>query len=70
MPNISAWHNDASVCFLSHVLDPADSIPKRFYLSPLACAGILRRAAERRKTLPEPLRQALATVAEQERLQA
>lgn len=68
MPNISDWPNDASVCSLSHVLE-AGPIPERYFLSAAACAGILRRAAARRRTLPEPLRQALAVVVEREHLQ-
>jgi DNA (cytosine-5)-methyltransferase 1 len=39
------------------------AIPQRFYLSPRACAGILRRAEKRGKTLPDMLRRALESVA-------
>jgi len=49
-------------CLLSDVLE-ASAVPDRFYLSPKACAGILRRAARRGKDLPAPLRQALQAVA-------
>ena len=59
MPNISAWPNDAVVCLLSQVLVPT-SIPPKYFLSPLACGGILRRAAKRSKTLPHLLKRALA----------
>jgi hypothetical protein len=59
--NISDWHNDASVSSLSSVLET--SIPQRFYLSPKACAGILRRAEKRGKTLPQQLQRALAAAA-------
>ena len=45
-------------CLLSHVLETSD-VPDRFYLSPIACAGILRRAAKRGKTLPAMLERAL-----------
>jgi hypothetical protein len=45
-------------CLLSHVLETSD-VPDRFYLSPKACAGILRRAARRGKTLPAMLATAL-----------
>ena len=61
MPNISVWPNDAAVCSLSQVLE--DSAPSRFYLSPKACAGILRRAEARGRELPEPLRLALEQAA-------
>lgn len=62
--NISAWPNDASVCSLSSILETGP-IPQRFYLSPKACAGILRRAGKRGKSLPEPLHRALVAVATQ-----
>lgn len=61
MPNISAWPNDAAVCSLWQVLETG-SIPPRYFLSPTACAGILRRAEARRKTLPTQLRVALENV--------
>ncbi len=54
---------DAVECLLSHVLETSD-VPDRFYLSPKACAGILRRARRRGKTLPEQLRDALEAVCE------
>ena len=57
----SDWPNDASVCSLSQVLE-AGNVPRRFYLTPRACAGILRRAEKRGKALPPSLRQALAQV--------
>ena len=46
------------VCSLSDILETGD-IPPRYYLSPAACRGILRRAASRGRELPEVLRQAL-----------
>ena len=57
-PNISDWPNDAAVCSLSQVLETG-SIPQRYFLSGTACAGILRRAAQKKVQLPEALRQAL-----------
>ncbi len=63
MPNISEWPNDAVVCSLSQVLETG-LIPQRYFLSKMACVGILRRAAKRKKTLPEQLERALAAVAE------
>jgi hypothetical protein len=36
---------------------------QRYFLSPKACAGILRRAAKRRKKLPAVLAAALESVA-------
>lgn len=40
---------------LSDILETGD-IQQRFYLSPAACAGILRRAEKRGRTLPSPYR--------------
>lgn len=62
MLNISASPNDAAACSLSSVLETAP-IPPRYFLSPQACAGILRRAARRKKTLPPQLQAALESVA-------
>jgi hypothetical protein len=49
---------DGVECLLSDVLETSD-VPQRFFLSPIACAGILRRAAKRGKTLPTMLATAL-----------
>ena len=46
---------------LSDVLEATGSVPPRYYLSARACAGILRRAAKRGKTLPPLLAEALET---------
>jgi len=61
-PNTSEWPNDAAVCSLSQVLEKG-SIPQRFFLSGTACAGILRRAEKRGKSLPPSLHAALQAVA-------
>lgn len=55
--NFSASLKDAAVCFLSQIL--MEGVPHRYYLTSRACAGILRRASERGKELPEVLRKAL-----------
>lgn len=47
------------VSSLSDILVETGDIPHRYYLSPTACRGILRRAASRGRELPEVLRQAL-----------
>lgn len=54
MPNIWAWPNDGdvSLCSLSEVLETGP-VPQRYYLSPTACRGILRRAKRREKELPD-----------------
>lgn len=67
--NMSEWTatlapspNDGSVCSLSDTLEDAGSVPQRFFLSRKACTGILRRAANRGKTLPPLLHAALERV--------
>ena len=59
--NISECHKYAAVCSLSDILETGD-LPQRYFLSATACAGILRRAEKRGKTLPVPLRNALLAV--------
>jgi hypothetical protein len=46
------------VCSLSDILETGD-IPPRYYLSPTACRGILRRAESKGRKLPEALRRVL-----------
>ncbi len=53
--NTSEWPSGAAVCLLSDILETGD-VPRRYYLSPKACRGILRRAEKRGKKLPEILR--------------
>jgi len=67
--NTSEWNHTlvpspsvGGVCSLSDVLEPTGSVPQRYYLSARACAGILRRAANRERELPELLRLALERV--------
>ena len=62
--NISEFPKDVAVCSLSEALE-TDAAPK-YFLSPRAAAGILRRAENRGKELPEMLRQALAHPAEEQ----
>lgn len=58
MPNGGEWPNDAAVSSLSRVL-MTGPIPRRYFLSPKATAGILRRAEGREKGLPIALALAL-----------
>ena len=51
--------NVDGVCSLSDILLETGDIPPRYYLSPDACRGILRRAASRGRELPVALRRAL-----------
>lgn len=59
--NGSEWPNGGDGCSLSEVLET--DVAPTYYLSPRACAGILRRAERRGKTLPPMLHQALLSVA-------
>lgn len=59
--SISEWPRDAAVCSLSEVLEM--EVAPKYYLSPKACSGILRRAEKRGKELPPMLKTALLTVA-------
>lgn len=61
MLSISEFPSDGSACSLSEVLE-TEAAP-RFYLSPVACRGILRRAEKRGARLPQTLLEALAKVA-------
>lgn len=59
----SEWPSDADVCLLSDIVETGD-VPQQYFLSPRACAGILLRAERRGKELPQPLFQALHSVAQ------
>ena len=64
--DISECPSDVAVCTpvsLSEVLVSVEP-SEPYWLSPKACAGILRRAAKRGKRLPEPLERALAAAAQ------
>jgi hypothetical protein len=52
------------VCSLSEVLET--EVAPRYFLSPKAAAGILRRAAKRGRELPRVLRLALESLAHQD----
>jgi hypothetical protein len=54
---------DGGVCSLSDILETGD-VPRRFFLTARACAGILRRAEKRNKELPPALKSALTAVAQ------
>lgn len=62
--NGSEWpsaEEGSSACSLASILEP-NAAPK-YYLSPRACAGILRRAARRGRSLPTALKASLENVA-------
>jgi hypothetical protein len=61
--NVSEWPNAATVKNLDEVLHPSSEVPQRFFWSPKACSGILRRAEKRGKTLPKKLKEAVEYVA-------
>ena len=54
----SPFPNADGVCSLSDIL-VTGNVPQRYYLTPRACLGILRRASERNKELPPVLKEAL-----------
>jgi DNA (cytosine-5)-methyltransferase 1 len=58
MLNTLESHKDADECLLSDILETGD-LPQKYYLSPVACKGILRRAEKRGKHLPPMLQIAL-----------
>ena len=64
MLKTSESHKDAEGCLLSDVLETGD-LPQKYYLSPTACAGILRRAEARNKQLPMALYHALQAACKQ-----
>ena len=55
--NIGECPREENVSTLSQILQIG--VPEKYYLSPKACLGILRRASARGKELPELLRKAL-----------
>jgi len=55
--------SDDGVCSLSDILEGSGTVPQRYFLSARACAGILRRAEKRGKSLPPSLHAALQAVA-------
>jgi hypothetical protein len=59
--NTAEYPSDAVASSLSDVLE--SDVPQKYYLSPRACRGILRRAEKRGKRLPEHLAAALESVA-------
>ena len=59
MLNIGECPNAVTESSLSRILQPTEDVPEKYYLSQRACLGILRRAKERGKKLPEELRIAL-----------
>ena len=63
--NSSEFRSGAAASLLSDILETGD-LPQRYYLSPTACAGILRRAEKRGKTLPSALERTLRIVATRE----
>lgn len=62
MLNTSELPNDAVGCLLWQVLDR--EVSPRYSLSAKACAGILRRAEARKKTLPPTLKVALERISD------
>ena len=57
--NIGECPNVDAESSLSRILEPRQDVRAKYYLSPKACEGILRRARERGKELPPELKEAL-----------
>ena len=57
MRNIGEFPSEENVSSLSQILQ--EGVPEKYYLSPKACQGILRRASVRGKKLPAVLEKAL-----------
>ena len=57
MRNFGESPSEDAASTLSQILQVG--VPEKYYLSPKACLGILRRASARGKELPEVLRLAL-----------
>src|SRR5678815_3212339 len=68
--DISESPNVAAACSLSSVLEPPTDVPTRFYLSPRAARGVLKRALKRGRTLPSHLEAALRAVASMNQAEA
>ena len=60
MLNTGEFPSEGRESTLSQILDL--NAPEKYSLSPRACAGILRRAEKRNKTLPSMLQDALLEV--------
>ena len=58
--NFGVWPSEEKECTLLQILDL--NVPEKYYLSKKACAGILRRAEQRKKKLPDMLQDALMEV--------
>src|SRR4051794_5937800 len=61
--SLAPSRSDDGVSCLSDILETGD-VPPKYFLTPRACAGILRRAAKRGKELPRQLQAALQQVAD------
>ena len=59
-PKGGEFRSDGEECTLSAILE--QNVPEKYYLSKRACAGIIRRAERRGKTLPDMLKDALVEV--------
>lgn len=57
--NIGECPSDERESSLSQILEKTEDVPQKHYLSPKACAGILRRAKERGRVLPDVLKRQL-----------
>lgn len=61
--NTLEYRSAAAECSLSDILEKRD-VPPKYFLSPKACEGILRRAQKRRQKIPDELERCLQTAAD------
>ena len=64
--SIGEFPRGANASSLSQILQKREDVPQKYFLSPRACKGILRRAKERGKELPPELKAALEAQAKNE----
>ena len=63
--SISEFPSGGAACSLSDILEDGPVLP-RYFLSPKACRGILRRAERRGRSLPPSLQAALEQAAQED----
>ena len=59
MHNIGECPNQEKESYLWQILEPIEEVAEKYYLSPKGCQGILRRAKEMKKQLPQTMKIAL-----------
>lgn len=60
---VSEFPRNADECSLSDILETTDRVALKYFLTPTACAGLLRRTANRGRKIPEYLESVMRMVA-------